>query len=85
MAPAEGVEFLAMETGLAAAADLAPEGRALARKVGYEKLALQIVGAMRVPINPKLRAPMSWAEIEDYVDGIRAELGLGADALGAEA
>eukprot|EP00968_Pinguiococcus_pyrenoidosus_P013310 scaffold1213_cov256-Pinguiococcus_pyrenoidosus.AAC.3 len=81
MEPAEGLEFLAMETGLSSPTELAPDARFLARAVGYEKLALQMMGAMRVPISSKTKA-MTWAEIRDYVFEIREELNIPEDELG---
>lgn len=55
---------------------LGPEPRELAQLVGYQKLAMQMMGGWFNPINKKKRAPMSWAAIRDYVLERRAEVGL---------
>ena len=63
---AEGAEFIAAELGCAADA-LPPPAAALAALVNYQKLALQMIGNFKNPINLKKRDPMSWDEIDAYV------------------
>ena len=43
--------------------------------VGYQRLALQIIGSLKVPISKK-KEPMTWSEIHDLIIDIRNELGL---------
>ena len=70
----EGVTFLAAEIGEDAAGlpDVAVE---TARLVGYQRLALQIIGALKAPISKK-KEPLSWDEISALVAELRVELGL---------
>ena len=70
----EAIPFLTSEIN---ATELDEGGRRVAMLVGYQRLALQIVGGMYAPIN-KHKAALSWAEIEGIVLEIRAQLGLPA-------
>ncbi|CAN0083149.1 unnamed protein product [Scytosiphon promiscuus] len=70
----EGLEFLAGEVGLDPD-KLDAEGAEVAALVGYQKLALQMVGNMKSPISRKNRA-RSWEEIRRLVVGLRREVGL---------
>ena len=70
----EAIPFLTAEIN---ATELDEGGRRVAMLVGYQRLALQIVGGMYAPIN-KHKAALSWAEIEGIVLEIRAQLGLPA-------
>ena len=70
----EALPFLSAEIN---ATELDEGGRRVAMLVGYQRLALQIVGGMYAPIN-KHKAALSWAEIEGIVLEIRAQLGLPA-------
>ena len=45
------------------------------RLIGYQRLAMQIIGTLKVPINKK-KVSMSWPEIKDLIIELRAELGL---------
>ena len=47
----------------------------VAAMTGYQRLALQIVGSLKVPISKK-KEPMTWEEIYALVLEIRVELGL---------
>ena len=55
--------------------NLPPEARKLASWVGYQRLALQIIGALKAPISKK-KIALSWVEISDIVVELRKELGL---------
>eukprot|EP00605_Chrysophyceae_sp_TOSAG23-4_P000703 GSChrysophyteH1.ASY1.ANO1.787.1 assembled CDS len=70
----EGLNFLSSELGEEVAA-LPQEALEISAMVGYQRLALQIVGSLKVPISKK-KEPMSWREIHDLVVEIRKELGL---------
>lgn len=70
----EGVTFLAAEIG-EEAANLHPLGVKIAADVGNQRLALQMVGALKVPVSKK-REPMTWEQINDLVTTLRTELGL---------
>lgn len=71
----EGEQFLAGEIGEEVAA-LSPIALQIAACVGYQRLALQIVGALKVPISKK-KEPMNWDDILSLVLELRSELGLG--------
>lgn len=43
--------------------------------VGYQRLAMQIIGALNSPINKK-KTPLSWIEIKSLIVDLRVELGL---------
>ncbi len=70
----EGLSFLGAELGEEVAA-LPPLALEIATMVGYQRLALQIVGSLKVPISKK-KDPMDWAEIHALIKEIREELGL---------
>jgi small GTP-binding protein len=70
----EGETFLANEIG-EEVASLPPIALEVAGLVGYQRLALQMVGALKAPISKK-KTPMDWDEIKALVVGIRSELGL---------
>lgn len=71
----EGVAFLAGEIGEDPEA-LAPIALEVAALIGYQRLALQLVGALKAPISKK-KAPLSWDEIKALILELREELGLG--------
>jgi small GTP-binding protein len=68
----EGLKFLAAEIG-EDPANLPPIAIKLAAMVGYQRLALQIVGALKSPISKK-KVPMNWNEIYEVVHELRKEL-----------
>lgn len=70
----EGVNFLAGEIGVEPQ-NLPEKAQEIASLVGYQRLALQIVGALNCPISKK-KFPMSWDEIYETVMELRQELGL---------
>jgi small GTP-binding protein len=70
----EGETFLANEIG-EELASLPPIALEVAALIGYQRLALQMVGALKAPISKK-KTPMGWDEIKALVVGIRSELGL---------
>ena len=45
------------------------------RLIGYQRLGMQIIGTLKVPINKK-KVSMSWPEIKDLIVELRTELGL---------
>jgi signal recognition particle receptor subunit beta len=69
----DGETFLAAEIGVD---KLPPIGVDVAAMIGYQKLALQMVGAFICPISKKKKA-MSWDECKALVVELRSELGLG--------
>lgn len=69
-----GLQFLASEIG-EDDHSLEDIGKLTAAGVGYQRLALQIIGGLKCPISKK-KSPMSWKEIYDLVLEIRSELGL---------
>lgn len=70
----DGPKFLAGEIGVEVE-NLDPIAREVANLIGNQRLALQMVGAMNVPISKK-KAPLSWPEIKNLVVELRQELGL---------
>jgi len=70
----EGESFLASEIG-EELLNLPPIAIEIASLVGYQRLALQMIGALKSPISKKKKA-LSWEEIREIVVGLRAELGL---------
>ena len=70
----EGLTFLAAEIGeeVSRLPDIAVSIAALA---GYQRLALQIIGALKAPINKK-KVAMSWEEIHALIVELRKELEL---------
>lgn len=70
----EGIQFLAAEIG----EDVTnfPEiGKRISKLVGYQRLALQIIGGLKSPISKK-KTPMTWEEILDIILELRKELNL---------
>jgi ADP-ribosylation factor-like protein 13B len=76
-----GLEFLAAEVGTDVEL-LAPLGDQAAAMVGYQKLALQMLGAMVAPVG-RGRVPVSWQAVVQLVADLRGELGL-PQTLGPE-
>jgi ADP-ribosylation factor-like protein 13B len=70
----EGVNFLSAEIG-EEVTNLPSIALKIAAMTGYQRLALQIVGALKVPISKK-KTPMKWEEIHDVIAEIRTEIGL---------
>jgi hypothetical protein len=70
----EGLTFLASEIEEELQA-LEPIAKEIAALVGYQKLALTIIGGLKVPVSKK-KEPMGWAAILDLVSDIRRELGI---------
>ena len=68
----EGESFLAGEIGVDS---LPGDGQTAALLVGYQRLALQMIGALNAPISKK-KTPMSWPEIIEMLIEIRTELGI---------
>jgi hypothetical protein len=71
----EGLEFLASELGVSEPAALPAAALAVAALVGYQKLALQMVGNMRVPVSKKKRA-WEWSEVTALINKLRCEVGI---------
>jgi len=55
--------------------ELEPIAKEVAAMVGYQKLALQMVGNMKCPISRKKR-PWEWSSIKAHIVELRRELGL---------
>ena len=70
----EGIDFIAGEIGVDKA-QLDPAAVEIIAMVGYQRLAMQIVGALKAPINKK-KTPMGWDEIREMIVELRIELGL---------
>jgi len=70
----EGLNFLSSELG-EEKENLPGTALEVAAMVGYQRLALQIVGSLHVPISKK-KDSMSWEDIHALVVEIRVELGL---------
>jgi ADP-ribosylation factor-like protein 13B len=70
----EGIAFLADEIGLTKDT-IGEEAMEIAHLIGFQRLALQMVGALFAPISKK-KVPMTWAEIKELVCELRGELGL---------
>jgi small GTP-binding protein len=70
----DGNKFLAGEIGVDVEA-LDPIALEVAALIGYQRLPLQMVGSLNVPISKK-KTPMSWHSIRDLIIDIRIELGL---------
>lgn len=68
----DGETFLAAEIGVE---KLPPIGVEVAALIGYQKLALQMVGSFICPISTKKKA-MSWEECRDMIVELRLEVGL---------
>lgn len=73
----EGIKFLEGEIGIELTAE-ETAGKLIAAAVGYQRLALQMIGGMYNPPNKQKKKPMSWEEIQKIVESIRLELGLPA-------
>jgi ADP-ribosylation factor-like protein 13B len=73
-APDEGISFLMDEIG-ATPDTIGEDAKMVAQLIGYQRLALQIVGALFAPVSKK-KVPMTWVEIKDLVHELRVELGL---------
>jgi ADP-ribosylation factor-like protein 13B len=69
----EGLTFLAAEVG--EESGLSPVAKACAKAVGYQRLALQMIGSLKMPISKK-KQPLEWDEIFALLRDIRSELGL---------
>lgn len=69
------VKFLASEIGIDSTTELPPQAITIVSLLGRQRIALQIVGSMYVPIN-KSRNALSWTEILNIVIDLREELGL---------
>ena len=70
----EGLTFLAAEIG--EEVGMIPIiAKTIAAMVGYQRLALQIVGALKAPISKK-KVPMNWEEIFNLIGELRQELNL---------
>jgi hypothetical protein len=70
----EGLAFLAGEIG-SEAKDLPANAVSICLLVGYQRLALQIIGGLHCPISKK-KDPMSWDDLLILVKDIRIELNL---------
>jgi small GTP-binding protein len=70
----EAASFIAGEIGVEVA-NLEPIALEIIALVGYQRLAMQIIGALKSPISKK-KVPMSWDEIRTLISDLRAELGL---------
>lgn len=70
----EGINFLSAEVGIDSN-DMSPIALQIAADVGYQRLALQMVGALKAPISKK-KEPMSWEQISELIVDLRKELGL---------
>ena len=68
----EGCIFLASEIGVE---NLSEEAVEVAELAGFQRLAIQMIGALNSPISKK-KVPMSWFEIRSMLIEIRDELGL---------
>jgi len=68
----EGLVFLASEIGITQA-DLPAAAVQVAEEVGYQRLALQIIGGLNNPVSKK-KEPLSWDDIAELVKDIRLEL-----------
>lgn len=70
----EATDFLASEIGVPPH-ELDPVAVELCRLVGYQRLAMTIVGGLFCPVSKK-KSPMTWGEIRALVLGVYEELGL---------
>lgn len=71
----EGIKFLADEIGLESVDMVSTEALEVLDLIGFQRLAIQIVGALFSPISKK-KTPMTWTEIKEMVIELRLELGL---------
>jgi len=67
----DGLQFLTGEVG----EELDAVAAEVAGLVGYQRLALQMIGAMRAPVSKK-KEPMTWEGIRSYVWALRTDIGL---------
>lgn len=74
----DGLVYLASEIGedVEGLSDMAKQ---VAACVGYQKLALTIVGGLKTPVSKK-KTPMEWPEIHKLVSELRNELGVTREA-----
>jgi small GTP-binding protein len=70
----EGLTYLASEIG-EDINTLCEQAKEVAHMVGYQKLALTIIGGLKSPVSKK-KVPMEWQELYDLVADLRRELGL---------
>lgn len=70
----ESIAFMAAEIGVETES-LSAEAIEVVDLLGYQRLAMQMVGALHAPISKK-KTPMSWADIKTLVVELRKELGL---------
>lgn len=72
----EGIEFLASElTDDNGPGKLPPIALKIIALVGYQRLALQIIGGFVKPTNKK-RVPLTWEEVYDMIIELRSQLGI---------
>ncbi len=74
----EGLTFLAAEIGEESSSGLPDIAADISRMVGYQRLALQIIGALKAPISKK-KVAMEWPAILELVRELREELQLPVD------
>ena len=67
----DGLQALAEEVGCASGEELPAGARAAAAACNYQRLALQMIGAMNVPISKK-KTPMSWEAILEMLERVKA-------------
>jgi small GTP-binding protein len=70
----EGLTYLASEIG-EEVGNLPAQAKEIAHMVGYQKLALTIIGGLKSPVSKK-KVPMEWQELHDLIADLRRELGL---------
>jgi ADP-ribosylation factor-like protein 13B len=75
----DGLVYLASEIGEDGNV-LCQEAQEIASMVGYQKLALTIIGGLKAPVSKK-KVPMDWAELYQMVATLREELGLQSQLL----
>merc|ERR1711907_398338 len=68
----EGCKFLLSEIGQE---ELSAEALECAEMCGFQRLALQMIGALNAPISKK-KSPMPWPEVKSLIVSIRDELGI---------
>ena len=70
---ADGLQALSEEVGCASVDELSDGARAAAKACNYQRLALQMIGAMNVPISKK-KTPMSWEDIISMLERVKEQL-----------
>jgi len=70
----EGIGFLSSEIGLTPET-LPRQAKNICALVGYQRLALTIIGGLFAPVSKK-KEPLSWDDILELVNGVRSELGM---------